>query len=382
MKFFSIAFFSFAFIASQAQPFETGRRSTAFIDAARSNRSISTELFYPANTAGNNVPVATGIQKFPVVVFGHGFVIGTGSYQWLADSLAKNGYIVALPATENSIAPSHEQFGRDIAFLCSYIISLNDSSNSFLYNRVKNRSAVGGHSMGGGASFLSANYNSAINAIFNFAAAETNPSAKAAALQTNMPALIFAGSSDCIVPDSNQQRMYSNIPYTCKTFVNITNALHCHFANNNGTCATGQIFSGCNSSPITASVVFQKTINLIIPFLGYYLQDSCSSKTIFENRLSAMQGIALQRNCNSDPFVCNAQTTAYIFTGSGYWSNAANWQNNMMPPSVLPAGAEIIIAPSGNNTCVLNVAQTIAANAKITLAAGKNFLVQGNLSIQ
>ena len=305
--------------AVMAQPFQTGRRTITFIDTSRSNRNIATELFYPANTAGNNVPIAAGTQKFPVVVFGHGFVIPYNSYNWLADSLVKNGFIVAMPTTEGTFSPVHEDFGRDIAFLCRQIISLNDSVSSFLSGRVKNRSAVAGHSMGGGASFLSTNYNSSINAIFNFAAAETNPSAKAAALQTQIPALIFAGSSDCIVPDSNQQRMYSNVLYPCKTFVNITDALHCHFADNNGTCATGQFFSGCNSSPITASVVFQKTTSLIVPFLDYYLKDSCGSKTIFEEGLTAMTGITTERVCATDPFSCSVSNTFYTFL---VWSHA------------------------------------------------------------
>ena len=369
------------FFSAPAQPYQAGRRSVTFIDTSRNNRSIATELFYPAAAAGNNVPLANGTEKFPVVVFGHGFVIAYSSYNWLADSLVKNGYIVAMPTTEGSFSPAHEQFGKDIAFLSSYIISLNDSSSSFLLGRVKNRSAVGGHSMGGGASFLAADYNNGINAVFNFAAAETNPSAKEAALQTTIPALIFAGSSDCIVPDTNQQRMYSNVPYACKTFVNITDALHCHFANNNGTCATGQIFSGCNSSSITAAIVFQKTANLLIPFLDYYLKDSCSSKTIFENRLTAMTGIVKERNCTTDPFICNA-TNIYIFTGSGNWDVAVNWSNNIIPPSPLPSGSEIIINPAGNSSCILNIAQTIAPGGKLTVATGKNFLLQGNLTVQ
>ncbi len=382
MKILFSILFTIQFFSVIAQPYETGRRSVTFIDESRNNRNIATELFYPANTSGNNVPLANGAANFPVVVFGHGFVIAYSSYTWLGDSLAKNGYIVAIPTTEGALSPAHEEFGRDIAFLCSHIISFNDSAASFLFGRVKNRSAVAGHSMGGGASFLATNYNSSINAIFNFAAAETNPSAKLAALQTQISALVFAGSSDCIVPDTNQQRMYYNVPYTCKTFINITDALHCHFANNNGTCATGQFFSGCNNSPVTAPVVFEKTIALILPFLDYYLKDSCSSKTIFDNRLNTMAGITKETACQQNQFTCNNSNSTYIFTGSGNWDVANNWANNIIPPSSLPPGAEIIINPSGSNPCILNILQNISSGAKLTIAAGKNLLVQSNISIQ
>lgn len=382
MKLLLLLFCTTLSLAVTGQLYQTGHRSVSYVDPSRSNRAVAVELYYPAGLAGDNVPVATGTEKFPVVVFGHGFVIGYSSYAWLADSLAKNGYITAIPTTEGSFSPSHEQFGKDIGFLCRHLTALDDSASSFLYQRVRNRTAAGGHSMGGGASFLATVYNNSINAIFNFAAAETNPSAKAAASQAGIPALVFAGSRDCIVPDTTQERMYQLVPYPCKTFVNITDALHCHFANNNSTCATGQLFSGCNTSPLTAGNIFEKSTALILPFLDYYLKDSCSSKTIFESRLNAVPGIVKQRACNNDPFVCPVAGITYSFTGSGNWNMASNWVNNIVPPSALPAGAEIIINPSGNNICILNISQVLAPGAKLVVAPGKNLLIQGNLSIQ
>ena len=107
----------FTFITSSGQQFQVGKRSQTFADPSRNNRQIATDLYYPVNTNGTNVPIAAGISRFPIVVFGHGFVIGTASYSWLADSLVKNGYIVALPATEGGILPSHDNFGKDISFL-------------------------------------------------------------------------------------------------------------------------------------------------------------------------------------------------------------------------------------------------------------------------
>ena len=72
----------------------------------------------------------------------------------------------------------------------------------------------------------------------------------------------------------------------------------------------------------------------------------------------------------------------YEFTGSGNWNIAANWLNNAIPPAALPANAEIIINPTGNDECILNVAQTILPGGKITVMPGKKINVQGNLTIQ
>ena len=72
----------------------------------------------------------------------------------------------------------------------------------------------------------------------------------------------------------------------------------------------------------------------------------------------------------------------YRFTGSGNWSQVANWQNNQQPPAVLPACSEIIISPAGTSACLLDVQQTVSAGAKLSVADGKRFIVPGNLIIQ
>ena len=288
-----------------AQTYMIGYRSSIFIDAARGNRSVNTALYYPANSSGDGVPIANGTAQFPVIVFGHGFVMPYSAYRWLADSLVQYGYILAFPTTEGSLSPNHSDFGKDIAFLCQRITALTDSTASFLFGRVMNKSAAGGHSMGGGASFLAMLNNTSINALFNFAAAETNPSAKSAAFSVQKPALIFAGTSDCIVHDSNQLRMYNNIPYTCKTYIDINNGLHCHFGNNDFTCVLGQISSGCNNSTINSSVVFNKIQSLLLPFLDYYLKGICTRGTDFENTYNNITGVNKQRTCTVDPFGCS-----------------------------------------------------------------------------
>ncbi len=285
----------------QAQPFSIGRRVITYTDPERGNRSISTDLFYPSSQAGNNVPIASGNQQFPVVVFGHGFVIPVSSYSWLADSLVKYGYILALPSTESGLSPSHEQFGKDLSFLCGKLKSEGTNPSSFLYQRVWPKTAVGGHSMGGGSSFLAAAGSPDINAIFNFAAAETNPSATNAALSVNIPALVFSGSNDCIVSPAVQLSMYNNLTNSCKTYINITGALHCQFANNNGTCAFGQITTGCNNSPITPGITFSKVQSLLLPFLDYFVKDVCARGNDYLASLSSITGVSKLSTCSSFP---------------------------------------------------------------------------------
>ena len=72
----------------------------------------------------------------------------------------------------------------------------------------------------------------------------------------------------------------------------------------------------------------------------------------------------------------------YTFTGNGNWNDAANWSNNTIPTSPLPAGAEIIIDPVANGECVLNVTQVISAGAKFNVKTNKSFRDPGNLILQ
>ncbi len=72
----------------------------------------------------------------------------------------------------------------------------------------------------------------------------------------------------------------------------------------------------------------------------------------------------------------------YTFTGSGNWSDAFNWSNNIIPPPILPACSQIIIDPPAGEECILNTTQTVSPGAKITIMTDKKFRIPGNLVMQ
>jgi subtilisin family serine protease len=80
--------------------------------------------------------------------------------------------------------------------------------------------------------------------------------------------------------------------------------------------------------------------------------------------------------------IVNTLSTTYTFTGTGNWSNPSNWAGNIVPPAVLPAGAEIIINPIANGECIVDVNQTIIQGARLTILQNKKLLVPGNLIVQ
>ncbi len=73
-------------------------------------------------------------------------------------------------------------------------------------------------------------------------------------------------------------------------------------------------------------------------------------------------------------FLQLAFSQSYTFTGNGYWTVAANWSNNTIPPAVLPAGDTIIISPAVGDSCVLNSTQIISSGAYLIVIADANLL--------
>ena len=281
-----------------AQSFQIGHRQITFSDPDRQGRQVLTELYYPSMEDGENVPVAgsTG-TRFPLLVFGHGFVMEWGAYSNFWNTLVPKGYILAFPRTESGLSPDHLTFGQDLAFLVSAIQAEGDEGDSPFFGKVDTSSCVMGHSMGGGSSFLSVQYNSAITAIVNFAAAETNPSAISACPAIPIPALLFAGANDCITPaGSNQQMMYDSLGSTCKALVTITGASHCQFAEQNALCAFGELT--CSPAPAISRAEQHRLVDtLLIPWLDYHLKGICQASVQFESILTSSEAWTSQQVC-------------------------------------------------------------------------------------
>lgn len=281
-------------LAAQTYPVST--MTITYTDAGRSNRSIPVEIRYPAVSAGSGANVAGG--AFPFVVFGHGFQMTAPAYYPFADSLAKRGYIVAFANTENSFSPSHADFAKDLLFIYSTLVAENNNSSSPFSGHVVPRGAIAGHSMGGGATVLSAQYGDSATCYFTFAEATTNPSSVTAAQYLTKPYLSFAGSYDCIAPyNTNQLPTYNATTSACKWLIEVTGASHCNFGLSNTQCGIGETFSGCANPPLNQSAQINAVLTYLYPYLDFYLYGNASSQAAFDNVYDADNGSIKQRAC-------------------------------------------------------------------------------------
>jgi pimeloyl-ACP methyl ester carboxylesterase len=293
-----LALGSLLFISSSifAQSFNIGHTSAVFYDSVR-NRNITTEMYYPADNPGENNPVSVG--DFPVLVFGHGFLMGWDSYQNFWTEIVPNGYVICFPTTEMGITPDHQQFGQDLKFLATQMQIESQDSTSLFFNSLAPETGLIGHSMGGGASFLAAKNNSNIHTLINFAAAETSPSAISAAGDITVPSLIFSGDDDCVAPPvDHQNSMYDRLNSDCKTQIKIINGGHCYFADENTACSFGESFCNRNLN-ITRSEQQAAMNDFLNLWLDYSLKGNQNAFTVFNDSLQTSNRITYLQKCTT-----------------------------------------------------------------------------------
>ena len=289
-------------LASQAQTFPVGHMSINFKDATRTGgysisgttvvtmpgtgRNIGTEVYYPAAVAGNNSAVANG--QFPIVVFGHGFAMTWDSYDNIYNRLASLGYIVLLPRTESSIfpTPSHGDFAADMKLLASQGLLLNTTNTptalATFNSKVLQKSAIGGHSMGAGCSFVAAQNNTTVTCVFNLAAATSNTagiSSIAGASLVTVPLLMISGEKDSVADSTVQNSHYTPTSSAIKFHSIIKDVTHCDFGNGtSSTCTIGQAAcsgTGCNAT------LFARYMSYVEPFLAHQLKNDCAAGNTF-----------------------------------------------------------------------------------------------------
>jgi dienelactone hydrolase len=208
------------------------------------------------------------------------------AYVWVAERLAAIGCVVALPRTAGELFPDHAEFGLDLAFLVRVLRDANADSASPFYERMGPSTIAMGHSMGGGCSFLAMASDPTITAVANFAAAETNPSAVAACEQLDRPALLFAGTNDCVTPPPDHQVLMYEALSGWKTLVTIDGASHCQFNAYSLLCSLGEF---CNAN-ISRQDQQDGVWHLLEPWAKWVLFLDGAAARQFQTRLSTGSG--------------------------------------------------------------------------------------------
>lgn len=206
-------------------------------------------------------PVGGAPGAAPVVGFGHGFVQGPRRYRSILESLAARGYVVIAPDSQTGLLPRHGRLADDLVGAIRW-------AQDALVGADKTRSAVVGHSMGGGAALLAAHRAPWIDAVATCAAADTRPSTLPGLRQLETPALFVVGSQDRIVPPDATRRLYAAATSRA-TWASITGGSHCGF-----TDSTSFFGFGCDSGSISRPAQLAITGALLGDWLDATLKDA------------------------------------------------------------------------------------------------------------
>jgi dienelactone hydrolase len=287
-----------------AQDFSIGHTTVTFNDPLRTGgfgsgagpgRQIQTEVYFPATAEGEDGEFAPG--RFPVVIFGHGYLMPWEIYRNIWEALVPRGYILVFPRTEPGFTSIHAEFAADIALCARRMIEAGAANTGFFSGKVSEKAAFAGHSMGGGAAILAAADNEYVTTVIGLAPLETDPQASVAALSVVRPSLIFSGSQDAVtVPSIHHRPVYENLGSPCKYFISINGGAHCYFANPYAGCDLGEMLL---SSGISISRNDQHAIlnDYLIKWLGYHLKDDVKAGTDFTDLIRTDWRITYREDC-------------------------------------------------------------------------------------
>lgn len=252
---------------------QVGQTEWTLVDAERNDREVPCSVWYPEAL---NTP-------YPAVVFAHGFVMGPGDYEGLAQGLVEAGYVFVSLGTEQGFAPDHTAYGLDLAFVATQVVA--NAVGGVLDGLFNGRVAIAGHSMGGGAAWLAAEANPPVDAFVGLAPAETNPSAVAAGGSISAPSMVVSGTGDAVTPPSTQHvPLYESVGAAeCKAFVSIVDGGHCGFADPGTLCDFGELgFQG-----LTHAEQLALTLDVVVPWLNAFLADDA-------NAVNELEGVAAE----------------------------------------------------------------------------------------
>ena len=135
-------------------------------------------------------------RKLPAVAIGRGWLQPVHRYANTMRYLASWGIVVVAPQTERSPLPSHAGLARDLSVALRLVAGGKLAGGVISVDA--RRIGLLGHSIGGGAAVLAASTDPAVKAVLTVTAAETRPSAIAAAGNVLAPGLHLVGAGDAM----------------------------------------------------------------------------------------------------------------------------------------------------------------------------------------
>ena len=251
------------------------------------SRSFPARLSYP--TRGGN---------YPALAFGHGYLARASWYASTLDALAQTGIVMIAPDSETGAGADPSRFADDLNRSLAWLASESRAEGTAVpRGKVDgSRTAVAGHSMGGGAALLAAARSRTVDTVATLAAGEPSPPAASAARWLRVASLFVVGSDDRTVPAADTAMRFRRAPPP-SLFASITGGSHCGFVDNAP--------PGCDRARISYPRQRALTRELLRRWFGRYLRG------ITGTSVTGVQGISYTRS-GASPGILNVYVSIHL----------------------------------------------------------------------
>ena len=187
--------------------FAVGSTTLTAVDASR-GRTLVTEVWYPADSAGRDARLRRG--RFPLILLAHGFCGSRTNYEYLATHLAGWGFLVAAPDFPDVFAgdcsrPARGMPGvdlpRDLSFLRTRFHARSGPASRFAGAVRGTRAGLVGHSFGGFAVLGATLIDDALPVVVALApVSPLTACTDLAPLRPRRDVMVMGGTADDLVP--------------------------------------------------------------------------------------------------------------------------------------------------------------------------------------
>jgi dienelactone hydrolase len=146
------------------------------VDGSRGNRTLPTEIWYPARRTGRDV--APLPRRYPLVLIAHGFCGSRLYYDYLATHLASWGFVIAAPdftgvtraaCDARQITASIDDMALDLSFVRRVLHDAGGSLGKWARHVRGTRTGLVGNSLGGAAAVEAARTDASFTAVVGLA---------------------------------------------------------------------------------------------------------------------------------------------------------------------------------------------------------------------
>ena len=227
-------------VALAADPAKAGRLAVGVttvvaVDTSR-GRSLPTEIWYPAKTAGRDTTPLS--HAYPLILMAHGFCGSRTNYEYLTTHLASHGFLVAAPSfvglTQIDCDPgpatgSRNDWPFDLSFVCRTLHDVTGPLARWATHVRSIPTGLVGHSLGGWAAVEAAKLDPSFTTVAALAPAELGPDPEAAH-RGDLAYLVMGGTADTLVSFSAYTQPFFDGLEAPKFLVRISEGTHSGFS--------------------------------------------------------------------------------------------------------------------------------------------------------